>query len=60
VIEKRPARGGQLDAARAASHEPGPDFSLQFAQLTAERRLRRAQPPLGGDRDALFLGTAMK
>src|SRR5580704_5316438 len=56
VIEERLAGRGQLDAACAAGHEPGADLALQLAQLTAERRLRRAQPPLGGDRDALLLG----
>jgi len=56
VIEEHLARRGQLDAACAAGHEPGADLGLQLAQLTAERRLRRAQPPLGGDRDALLLG----
>src|SRR5437660_9928456 len=56
VIEKHLARSGQFDTARAASHELGSDLGLQLAHLTAQRRLRRVQPALGCDRDALILG----
>src|SRR5260221_14561302 len=31
----------------AICHEPGADFVFQIAELTAERWLRRAQPPRG-------------
>src|ERR1700724_3688443 len=56
VVEKHLARSGQLDTARATRDELGANFRLQLAQLTAQRRLRRVQPALGCDRDALLLG----
>ena len=56
MFEKHLARGGQLDAVRAASHQLGTHLYLQLAHLTAQRRLCRMQPPLGGDRDVLLFG----
>jgi hypothetical protein len=60
VIEKCPARGRQLDPAGAAYQKLDADFQLQGADLPAQRRLRRMQPPLGRERKASFLGDGDK
>src|SRR6267143_1414091 len=56
MVEEDPAGGGELDAADAADHELSADLVLQILHLAAQRRLRRVQPPLGGNREAAFLG----
>ena len=56
MIEKGPARRGQLDPARTAGQQLSPDLVLQIADLPAERGLRRMQPPLGRNRQVRFFG----
>ena len=56
MIEKGPPRRGQLDPARTAGQELGPDLVLQIPDLPAERGLRGVQPPRGRIRQAPLLG----
>ena len=56
MIEKGPAGRGELDAARAAFQQFDPDLQFQIADLSAQRRLRRVQPPFGGVCEAALLG----
>ena len=56
VIEERPSRSGEFDAAGATRQELRADFVLQIADLAAERRLRRVQPAFGRDGEAALLG----
>ena len=56
MVEEDPAGGGEFDAAYAADHEQSADLVLEILHLAAQRRLRRVQPPLGGDRQAAFFG----
>jgi hypothetical protein len=55
MIEEDSAGIGQLDATGAARQQLCAHLVFQVADLTAERRLRRVQPPLGGDREAALL-----
>src|SRR5258707_5165236 len=56
MIEKRSAGSRELDAAGAALQQFDPDLQLQIPDLSAQRRLRRMQPPLGGVGEAALLG----
>jgi hypothetical protein len=56
MIEKRSAGGRQLDAAGAALQQFDPDFQFQISDLSAQRWLRRVQPPFGGVGEAALLG----
>src|SRR4051794_40252281 len=56
MIEKGSAGRRELDAAGAAHQQFDPDLQLQIADLPAQRRLRRVQPPLGGVGQAALLG----
>jgi hypothetical protein len=56
VIEKRSTCRRQFDTAGAAYQELSADFQLQIANLPAEGRLRRMQPPLGRESDTALLG----
>jgi len=56
MIEKRSACSRQLDAAGAALQQFDPDFQFQISDLSAQRRLRRVQPPLGGIGETALLG----
>ena len=58
MIEKGAAGCGELDAARAALQQLDADLQLQIADLPAQRRLRRVQPPLGSIGEAAFLGNS--
>ena len=56
MIEKRSAGGRELDAAGAALQQFDPDLQFQISDLSAQRGLRRVQPPLGGVGEAALLG----
>ena len=56
VIEEYAAGSGQRDAARAALQQFDADLQFQIADLPAQRRLRRVQPPLGRIGQAALLG----
>src|SRR6185295_3784110 len=55
MIEEDAASSGELDAPRATDHQLSADLVFQIPHLTAERRLRRMQPPLGRNRQAALL-----
>ena len=55
MVEKNLACIGQLDAVHAAVHQLDADLVFEIADLAAQRRLRRVQPFLGGDRQASCL-----
>ncbi len=52
MIEKGAPGGGQFDAVHAAVQQRNADLVFEIADLAAQRRLRRMQPLLGGDRQA--------
>ena len=56
MVEEGAAGRGQLDAVHAARQQRHADLVFEIADLAAQRRLRRVQPLLGGDRQAAFLG----
>jgi hypothetical protein len=56
VIKKDAAGGRQFDAASTALQQGHADFNFQVSDLPAEGRLGRMEPPLGGIRQASFLG----
>ena len=56
MTKKRSAGSCQLDAAGAALQQFDPDFQFQISDLSAQRRLRRVQPPFGGVGEAALLG----
>src|SRR5689334_25285966 len=56
MIQERPARVGQRDAARAADEQLRADLMLEIADLTAERWLGRMQTLFRRDRKAALLG----
>ena len=55
MIEKGAAGRGQVDPVHAAVHQRNTDLVFEITDLAAQRRLRRVQPLLGGDRQASCL-----
>jgi hypothetical protein len=60
VIEKSAAGRGSLDAARVAYQQLNADFGLEFADLSAQRRLGRVQSQLRCGRETTRLGDGDK
>jgi hypothetical protein len=55
VIEERPSRSSEFNAAGATRQELRADFVFEIADLAAERRLSRVQPAFGRDGEAALL-----
>lgn len=60
VIEKNPARIGQVDTASAARKKCDADLRFQIAHLPAQRRLRRVQPSFGREGETALFGDGNK
>lgn len=56
MIEKRPTGSGELNTASAPRQQLDADLVFQIPDLATERRLRRMEPPFGGECEAALLG----
>ena len=56
MIEEYPSSRSELDASRFSLQQLHAELLLEIAHLSAQRRLRGVQPPLGGVPEAAFLG----